>query len=69
MTNVMTVDEVAAYLRVGRMTVYKMTRGGELPGFRIGSHWRFSVKQIDHWLLEQQRTGGEQAVEYPKVLI
>jgi len=51
MTKFMTTSEVAAYLRVGRLTVYKMVRTGELPAFRIGSDYRFSVEEIDRWIL------------------
>ena len=51
MTKFMTTSEVAAYLRVGRLTVYKMVRTGKLPAFRIGSDYRFSVEEIDRWIL------------------
>jgi len=50
MTKFMTASEVAAYLRVGRLTVYKMVRTGKLPAFRIGSDYRFSVEEIDRWI-------------------
>ena len=39
---VMTVKELSAYLRVHPSTIYKLLRRGELPGFRIGTDWRFS---------------------------
>jgi excisionase family DNA binding protein len=50
---VMTVKELAAYLRVHPSTIYKLLRLGELPGFRVASEWRFHSTTIDRWLLEQ----------------
>jgi excisionase family DNA binding protein len=44
---VLTVAEVAAFLRVNRSTVYKLIRRGELPAFKVGSDWRFNRTQIE----------------------
>jgi excisionase family DNA binding protein len=44
---IMTVDEVAAYLKLSKITVYKLTQKGEIPGFRIGSSWRYNRDAID----------------------
>jgi len=49
----MTVDELAAYLRVHPSTVYKLLKRKGLPGFRVGSDWRFSVPIIDEWIKEK----------------
>ena len=49
-TVIMTVKEVAAYLRVHPVTVYKLLRKGEVPAFRIGSDWRFNKEKIDQWM-------------------
>jgi excisionase family DNA binding protein len=45
----MTVKELSGYLRVHPSTIYKLLRRGELPGFRIGTDWRFNVDVIDRW--------------------
>lgn len=55
---VMTVRELSEYLRIHPTTVYKLLRRGELPGFRIGSDWRFSTDAIDRWQAERQSKGG-----------
>lgn len=47
---ILTVQEVARYLRVHAMTVYRMIRRGDLPGVRVGRGWRFKRDQIDRWL-------------------
>ena len=44
---IMTVDEVADYLKLSKITVYKLTQKGEIPGFRIGSSWRYYRQVID----------------------
>lgn len=48
--HVMTVDEVAAYLRIPRSSVYKLAQQGRLPCQKAGRRWRFSRKAVDAWL-------------------
>jgi excisionase family DNA binding protein len=50
MARVMTLDEVAQYLRVHPSTVYRLLKKKELPGFKMGSDWRFNLESIDRWL-------------------
>lgn len=50
-TKVLTVNELAEYLRVHRSTIYRLLKKGQLPGFKIGSDWRFNVEVIDDWRL------------------
>ena len=50
---VMTVKELSEYLRVHPSTIYKLLRRGELPGFRIGTDWRFNAEVIDRCGLER----------------
>jgi excisionase family DNA binding protein len=52
-TKVLTVNELAEYLRVHRSTIYRLLKKGQLPGFKIGSDWRFNVEVIDEWRLHQ----------------
>ena len=54
---VMTVKELSEYLRVHPSTIYKLLRRGELPGFRIGTDWRFNAEVIDRWCLERNMRG------------
>ncbi len=56
---VMTVNELSDYLRVHRSTIYRLLKKGEIPGFKIGSDWRFNVEAIDQWRLQQ----GSQVLE------
>ncbi len=51
-----TVKEVAGYLRVHPTTVYRLMRAHELPGFKVGSDWRFSLEEIEQWRHEKMAT-------------
>jgi excisionase family DNA binding protein len=48
-TTVMTLQEVADYLRVTRSTIHRLLKRNEIPAFRIGRHWRFNVEEIEDW--------------------
>lgn len=47
---ILTVMEVARFLRVPKSTVYKLARVGELPASKIGKHWRFLRRDIHEWM-------------------
>jgi len=44
---ILTADEVAEYLKLSKITVYKLAKDGSLPGFRVGGSWRFSKSNIE----------------------
>jgi excisionase family DNA binding protein len=46
---ILTVDEIADYLKIPRSTIYKLVREGKIPAQKIGRHWRFRKEAIDHW--------------------
>lgn len=46
----MTVVEVAAYLRLNRFTVYRLVESGNIPGFKVASQWRFKQHELEAWL-------------------
>jgi len=48
--NIFTIDDLSAYLKIPKSTLYKLTQQGEIPGQKIGRHWRFSKEIIDYWL-------------------
>jgi excisionase family DNA binding protein len=53
--SVLTVRELSNYLRVHPSTVYRLLRTGQLPAFKVGSDWRFSVEEIDRWRVEREK--------------
>ena len=50
----MTLEEVAKYLRLHRSTVYRLAREGIIPGFKVGSQWRFHKGRVDQWMAGQE---------------
>lgn len=53
MTDWLTLDELATYLKRGRSTLYAMAKRGEIPASKIGRTWRFDREEIDTWLRRQ----------------
>ena len=51
---VMTVNDLARYLKVHPSTVYRLLRTGQLPAFKVGSDWRFNIEEIDRWRVERE---------------
>jgi excisionase family DNA binding protein len=49
-SRILTVRDLSVYLRVHPSTIYKMLKRNQLPAFRVGSDWRFTVEAIDQWL-------------------
>jgi excisionase family DNA binding protein len=57
--DVLTSRELALYLHVHLSTVYRLLRRQQIPAFKIGSDWRFNMKQIDWWT----KNGGADGLE------
>lgn len=51
---VFTVQELAAYLRMKPVTIYKHAKAGKLPCFKVGANWRFKKSTIDRWIADQE---------------
>lgn len=45
-----TLEEVSAYLKAGKRTVYRLAQNGEIPAFKLGGTWRFRRSELDHWI-------------------
>ena len=50
----MTVNEVAEYLRMNPMTIYRMAQQGRIPASKILGSWRFNRQEIELWIKSQQ---------------
>ena len=48
-----TIDEVAAYLRLTPQTIYKWAQEKRIPAVKLGKEWRFRRSVIDRWFDEQ----------------
>ena len=50
MTELMTPEEAASYLRVTKKTIYRLARLDKIPATKVGQQWRFRRTEIDEWL-------------------
>lgn len=50
---IMTIGEVANYLKVTERTIYRLAGAKQIPAFKVGGSWRFSRVDIDRWIREQ----------------
>ncbi len=53
---IMTIGEVADYLKVTERTIYRLAGAKQIPAFKVGGSWRFSKAYIDRWIREQSST-------------
>ena len=47
---ILTLDEVAAFLKAGKRTVYRFAQSGEIPAFKLGGTWRFRRSELERWI-------------------
>lgn len=52
-TDIMTIKEVASYLKLTEKTAYRLAADGKIPGFKVGGAWRFRQGEIDAWIRKQ----------------
>jgi len=52
MTQLITLQETADYLRVTMKTIYRLLEGSKIPATKVGRQWRFDKAAIDEWLHE-----------------
>jgi len=51
--DILTLEEVATYLRLTPQTIYKWAQEKKIPAAKLGKEWRFRKSIIDRWLDEQ----------------
>ncbi|HEY9135109.1 MAG TPA: helix-turn-helix domain-containing protein [Pseudomonadales bacterium] len=56
---ILTLKEVAAYLKLAEKTAYKLAAEGKLPGFKVGGSWRFKESDIERWIEEKKKKNQE----------
>ena len=57
--NVLTIEELSAYLKIPKSTLYKLVREGKIPAQKVGRHLRFLRESIDEWLRRQNEYGRQ----------
>jgi excisionase family DNA binding protein len=56
---ILTLKEVAQYLKLAEKTAYRLAAEGKLPGFKVGGSWRFKREEIEKWIAEQSTARKE----------
>ena len=56
---IMTIGEVADYLKVTERTIYRLAGAKQIPAFKVGGSWRFSKMDIDGWIKQQSSTADQ----------
>ena len=51
---ILTLKEVAAYLRLAEKTAYRLASEGKLPGFKVGGSWRIKKDDLEKWIESQK---------------
>ena len=51
---IMTVRDVASYLKLNERTVYRMATSAKIPAFKVGTSWRFKREDLEKWIEEQK---------------
>lgn len=59
--DILTIDEVAAYLKAGKRTVYRLASSGKIPAFKLGGTWRFRRAELDEWIGRRIGRRGDDA--------
>ncbi len=52
---ILTLKEVAAYLKLAEKTAYRLASEGKLPGFKVGGSWRFKKYDLEKWIEQAKR--------------
>jgi excisionase family DNA binding protein len=53
--DILTMQELADYLKLNAKTAYRLVAQGEIPGFKVGGSWRFRSGDIVDWVKEQMK--------------
>ncbi len=48
--DILTLDELATYLKAGSRTIYRLAASGGIPAFKLGGTWRFRRSELDQWI-------------------
>jgi len=54
MEELLTSEELAKYMKIGKHTLYKMVEKGNIPALKIANRWRFKKRKIGKWLEEHE---------------
>lgn len=67
-SEILTIEEVARYLRVSERTVYEWAQKGEIPAGKIGTVWRFKKDDIESWVDERLASSKTSVTKQHKIV-
>ena len=53
-SDIMTIKEVAEFLKLKEKTAYALAARGDIPGFKVGGSWRFHKSELEKWIKQQE---------------
>lgn len=60
MESLLTVKQVADYLKIDKFTVYRLIMQGKLPAYKVGGQWRLNKKMLERWLRQNLNAGYQE---------
>lgn len=67
--DILTIEEVAKYLRVSERTVYDWAQKGEVPSGKIGTVWRFKKSEIEKWVNDRLSSGAKSTMQSSQIQV
>ncbi len=67
--DILTIEEVARYLRVSERTVYDWAQKGEIPSGKIGTVWRFKKSEIEKWVNDRLSSSEKPALQNQQIQV
>ncbi|MFO8053156.1 MAG: helix-turn-helix domain-containing protein [Candidatus Omnitrophota bacterium] len=59
-SSIMTPKQVAKYLSLHIITLYRLIKKGKLPSFKVGGQWRIKKDLLDSWIRKQSKRNGKE---------
>ena len=60
---ILTIRQVAEYLKVNERTIYRLAATAELPAFKVGNSWRIKCTELEAWIKAKQAEKHDMALE------
>ena len=60
---ILTIKQVADYLKVNERTIYRLAGNSEIPAFKVGNSWRFKRSDLELWIAAQQAGQRQTGIE------
>jgi excisionase family DNA binding protein len=52
---ILTIEEAAAYLQIGKRSIYKLVKDGKIPGKKVLNKWRFEKESLREWVSKGEK--------------